>query len=190
MFPGSTHRRVATLLLSAAAVLLVSAAIAQGVMVDARLLMDDDLLTMLDTDSHAILSSDEYSYYRQRLFDQTDANHDGSISAQEYADHAKDVFADMDADHDGVLTRDEINAAHTGMLRMMYKNPHTPNLDAIADAMLARMDADHDGKISAQEYADAMKIRFNALDSKQGGQVNKGEFFAVHRPHKADVADK
>ena len=89
MLPGFGHRLVGAVLLLSTAVMVGTAAIAQdGVMFNDSLLMDDDMLTMLDTDTNSILSGEEYSFYRDRLFNQTDANHDGSISAHEYAEAA------------------------------------------------------------------------------------------------------
>jgi Ca2+-binding EF-hand superfamily protein len=68
----------------------------------------------------------------------------------------------------------------------MYKSPHAPSLDALTQAMMARMDTNHDGKISAQEYADAMKARFDEIDSNHDGKITPKEFSAVHFQHKAE----
>jgi Ca2+-binding EF-hand superfamily protein len=185
MLPRFSHRFVVAILLFAVASLIVPAAFSQNsVMFNDNLLMDEGMLTMLDTDSSGTLSAEEYSFFRDRLFAQNDIGQHDAISAQEFADHAKQVFANMDADHDGFLTRDEINAAHMDMLREMYKSPHNPNLDALADAMMARMDTNHEGKISAQEYADAMKSRFDEMDTNHDGKVTRKEFNAVHHQHK------
>jgi Ca2+-binding EF-hand superfamily protein len=186
VFTRFVHRPGKTFLLFAMAAFVASAAFAQNsVMVNEGLLMDDDMLTTLDTDSSGLLSSSEYSFFRDRLFGQNQINHDNSITADEYAHHASDVFVDMDADHDGFLTRDELIKAHMDMLRMMYKNAHALNIAALADAMLARMDIDHDGKISAKEYADAMKARFNEIDTSQDGTISRKEFETAHHLHKA-----
>jgi EF-hand domain pair len=187
MFPRFAHRIVATVLTLAAVTLIAAAAIAQsGIMVNEALLMDDDLMTMLDTDSTGILSADEYAYFRDRLFDQNNVKHEAAISAEEYAAHAKAVFADMDANSDGFLTPDEIKAAHMSMLRLMYKSPHAPGLATLTQSMMTRMDTNHDGKISAQEYADAMKARFDEIDSTHEGKITKKQFEAVHFQHKAE----
>jgi len=179
------HRLAATVVPFATATLIASAAVAQtAIMVNEDLAMDDDLLTMLDTDPGHLLSGYEYPFFRSRLFSQTDTNRDGSISAQEFVAHAKAVFTAMDTDNDGFLAKDEIIVGHMNMLRMMYKNPHSPGTTELADAMLARSDTDHDGRISLEEYTVAIKQRFEAMDLNHDGTISRKEFETEHREHK------
>ena len=169
MSPRFAHRPMATFLLFAtAAVLIASVAFAQSsVRFNDGLLMDDDLLTMLEIDSSHLLNDQEYTFSQGSAL-RPERRQSGSLDLRPVNMPTTPVPYSptwMPTTTASSWTRDEINAAHMNMLRsMMYKNPHAPNVPAVADAMIARMDADHDGKISAPEYASAMKARFDEID--------------------------
>ncbi len=46
----------------------------------------------------------------RHMFEDIDANHDGSISKDEWVAHGEKMFKDFDANHDGKISQDEMKA--------------------------------------------------------------------------------
>ncbi|MFP7569939.1 EF-hand domain-containing protein [Marivita sp. S2033] len=102
---------------------------------------------------------------RAEMFQQMDADGDGSISAEEFAANG-DRFSRADTDGDGMLTVEEIVAGSQDRAKRM------------AEQMIERMDTDGDGALSQDEIEargnpDRM---FDRMDSNNDDMISKDEF--------------
>ena len=111
------------------------------------------------------------------VFEELDANGDGSITEAEMQDHRMARFAAMDSDGNGSLSAAEMTAAAE---QRKAKR---------AERMIERMDANDDGEVSQEELAALGEGRrgggFSRLDADGDGSVTKAEFDAAKDKRRA-----
>lgn len=154
-----------TLVIAAAAVLPLTASMAQGPQSPKPINRVDYVKTV---DAH---------------FNQIDANHDGKLSKEELAaelqremqmantriaQQLQAKFKQLDTNHDGQLSLQEFMA-----IQPSIRSSETP------DQMLQRLDSNHDGKLSADEFRAPELAKFNRLDTNHDGVVTPAEIQAA-----------
>jgi len=102
---------------------------------------------------------------RAEMFQELDANNDGTVSAEEF-NNRQDRFARADADGNGLLTAEEMMA--TGREREERR----------VARMIERLDSDGDGALSQAEIEDRRNPArmFERLDANEDGVVSEEEF--------------
>lgn len=136
------------------------------------------------------------------VFEEVDANADGTVTKDEIAAYHAAKLAAMDTDNDGNLSEAELIAAQkqrqaerqsnreAKMAKRMVERRDANNDGVLsleemapkgdrADKMFARADADGDGAISKAE-ADAMKQKMQDRGDRDGDRKGKGE--GKHKP--------
>ena len=96
----------------------------------------------------------------EALFDELDANGDGSLTKEEVENAKTRRFELMDANSDGFVEAEEIVA-----YRMKRR----------AEAMIKRLDKDGDGKLSLEEAPQRRTPSFDRFDLDENGAVTKTE---------------
>lgn len=154
-----------TLVFAAAAVLPLTASMAQGPQTPKPINRVDYVKAV---DAH---------------FNQIDANHDGKLSKEELAaelqrelqmanariaQQLQAKFKQLDTNHDGQLSLQEFMA-----IQPSIRSSETP------DQMLQRLDTNHDGKLSADEFRAPELAKFNRLDTNHDGVVTPAEIQAA-----------
>lgn len=103
-------------------------------------------------------SRHNHGEFGMKLFDQIDANHDGSITKDELKAFHRAKFDTIDSNHDGKITEAEAKAAkREGSYKKMgdkNKKGHVTFDETFAeeDAHFADADSNHDGKVTKEEY--------------------------------------
>lgn len=110
---------------------------------------------------------------RAEMFQELDANNDGTVSAEEF-NNRQDRFARADVDGNGLLTVEEMVA--TGQA----------NAERRAARMIERLDADGDGALSQAEIEDRRNPArlFARLDANDDGVVSEEEFADARMGHR------
>jgi Ca2+-binding EF-hand superfamily protein len=101
---------------------------------------------------------------RGGVFENADANADGSIARDEFLAARTAAFAKMDQNSDGVLDEaDRRERAHEGR----------------SEGVRGRLDANSDGKISREEFVNSATPMFDGADRDGNGAVDKAELSAA-----------
>jgi Ca2+-binding EF-hand superfamily protein len=99
------------------------------------------------------------------MFENADANADGSIARDEFLAARAAAFAKFDQNGDGVLDEaDKREPAREGRHR---------------DALKARLDANSDGKITKEEFVNTATPMFDSADKDGNGALDKQELSAA-----------
>ena len=99
------------------------------------------------------------------MFENADANHDGSIARDEFIAARAEAFAKLDQNSDGVI--DDADR----------RNP--PREGGRGERMMARVDANSDGKISKDEFVNGATPMFDRADTDGNGALDARELEAV-----------
>jgi EF hand len=103
---------------------------------------------------------------RGGLFENADANADGSIARDEFLAARAAAFAKLDQNGDGVLDdADKRERAHEGGRR--------------EGGLKGRLDANADGKISKEEFVNSATPMFDGADKDGNGALDKEELTAA-----------
>lgn len=97
--------------------------------------------------------------------------HGGVITRDEMLRHVREMFARLDTNHDGFITRDEIAAFHSKMMRAREAGPIVR--ERIRDSRFER--APGDPRFSENERASL----FDRLDTNHDGVISREEFMAA-----------
>lgn len=113
------------------------------------------------------------------MFQQLDADGDGTVTKAEFDAFSQARFAELDGDADGALTQEEI-LAHRGEGRRggMRGAPTEEQRAEMAARMIERRDTNGDGQLSADEIAAPVDM-FAALDADEDGLLSREEFEAM-----------
>ena len=102
---------------------------------------------------------------RGGLFENADANADGSIARDEFLAARAAAFAKLDQNGDGVLDdADKRERTHEGPRR---------------EGLRGRLDANSDGKISKEEFVNSATPMFDGADKDGNGALDKDELSAA-----------
>jgi Ca2+-binding EF-hand superfamily protein len=96
------------------------------------------------------------------IFNQIDANKDGTITLDEITAVVDARFDKVDANHDGVIDRSELES-------YLGRRAPAPRIDAV----LKHFDSNGDGKIAKAEVEGLAKKVFAVFDRQDDGKVTK-----------------
>ncbi|MDO9417777.1 EF-hand domain-containing protein [Pararhizobium sp.] len=105
-----------------------------------------------------------------KMFDQADADKNGTLSATEVANAADAVFKRRDKGDDGFLDAADFGGKGHG-------DRHGKR-EQRAERMLQRLDLNKDGKISQEELVQKAALTFDQFDTNKDSQVSKDELKA------------
>ncbi|WP_353471536.1 calcium-binding protein [Salipiger sp. H15] len=129
-----------------------------------------------------------------RMFEQFDADGNGSISREEFEGHGPaagfaEAFAKADADGNGLLEGDELIAFADARQAAREAERLAMRKARMQERMLERFDADKDGKLTLEEMqAQGPMGFFDRFDADDDGQVTADELAAA-RPMRQDRRD-
>jgi hypothetical protein len=107
--------------------------------------------------------------WRQPLFEQIDADHDGAISRAEYQAWIDGRFAKLDSNGDGVVNADEIAASPAAAERVQKR----------AEGFVRRYDASGTGNVSKADFEAREMKRFDRLGNG-ADSITEDQFEAAH----------
>ena len=148
----------------------------------------------------------------EHWFVQSDADHNGRLTLAEFQAEAARFFATLDVDHDGTIGPEEItryetkvapevtvtstygdySKATTDSDGKMVEPPYPTRLGAGRYGYLASpepvvaADANFDRGITADEFQQAARKRFKALDINADGAITRGELPKLGSPRSAN----
>jgi Ca2+-binding EF-hand superfamily protein len=111
------------------------------------------------------------------LFEQADANNDGSISRDEFRNSRAAKFSKRDQNSDGYLDAADLP----------QRAASRPRMSEAFTAMLKQFDSNGDGKVTKEEFVDGAMPMFDKADSDHNGILDAKELESAKAAVKARV---
>jgi len=105
-----------------------------------------------------------------------DANGDHMVTQEEYTKFYEGVFDELDANHDGSLDAKEWVGTKGSTSAMLGTGGYNRELRKMA--MMKAMDADGDHKVAKEEFLKFHQDAFNAMDKSGDKQLDPQEWLA------------
>jgi Ca2+-binding EF-hand superfamily protein len=139
------------------------------------------LLAMCATASAANNSFATGGYARQLskldTMKMIDANGDHMVTREEFDKYYSDLFDELDADHDGSLDQNEWIGMKKAGSNMFGEGGYARELSKLATMKM--MDSNGDHKVSKDEFVNFHKKYFDMVDTKKAGMIDAQQWAAM-----------
>lgn len=152
------------------AVQFKNVAIATGVLLSAAMFSAPVFSANLGTGGYAA------EMHKMGTMKMLDANGDHMVTQEEFTKYYEGVFDELDADHDGSLDAKEWTGKDGSKSAMLGSGGYARSLRTMS--MMKAMDADGDHKVTKEEFLSFHQQLFQAMDKKGNKQIDAQEWVA------------